>query len=262
MVVVADLTLVALFLVGFNISKLLVAPGGFHFGKLLAALPGIGMEFAWALVIGAVTGVIFILYMRYVRREMMLFTVAIIFATSYVCSVMHAETLLAFLTAGFIVQNASRHGHDLIHELEKISTPVFIIYFMTQAAQLDLKGVIAYLPLTLILAVARGASFYGSVRFAARRAQEDDMTQRWLWASFFSRGGVDLVLAAMVATAMADGGPLFSWGTDFQTVVMATVVVHIIVRPAPAQNRAGQGRGDSRDAQQGEPRRGRSWPMI
>ena len=159
-VVVADLALVALFLVGFNISKLLVAPTGFNMGALLEALPGIGLEFAWALVVGAVTGVIFILYMRYVRREMMLFTVGIIFATSYVSSMLHAETLLAFLTAGFIVQNFSRHGHDLIHELEKISTPVFIIYFMTQAAQLDLKGVVAYLPLTLILAAVRATSFF------------------------------------------------------------------------------------------------------
>lgn len=253
-VVVADLTLVALFLVGINISKLLVAPGGFEFAKLLAALPGIGMEFAWALVVGSVTGVIFILYMRYVRREMMLFTVAIIFATSYVCSVLHAETLLAFLTAGFIVQNASRHGHDLIHELEKISTPVFIIYFMTQAAQLDLKGVVAYLPLTLILAAVRAASYYGSVRAATRMAQADENTQSWLWISFFSRGGVDLVLAAMVANAVGpDGAPAFAWGTAFQTVVMATVVVHIVAGP-PLLKVALTQAGETEDArnQEGE----------
>lgn len=230
-VVVADLVLVALFLVGINISKLLVAPDGFNLGKLAEAMPGIGMEFAWALVVGGVTGALFIAYMRYVRREMMLFTVAIIFAAAYACKILHAETLLAFLTAGFIVQNFSRHGHDLIHELEKLSTPVFIIYFMTQAALLDIKGVVAYLPLTLILALLRGASFYGSVRFATRKLQSDDVTQRWLWASFLSRGGVDLVLAAMVAGAMTAGAPTFVWGTDFQTVVMATVVVHIIVGP-------------------------------
>jgi|GEM_PF-245520 len=246
-VVVADLALVALFLVGINVSKLLVAPEGFSFVKLAEALPGIGMEFAWALVVGTVTGLIFIAYMRYVRQEMMLFTVAIIFATSYVCKILHAETLLAFLTAGFIVQNFSRHGHDLIHELEKLSTPVFIVYFMTQAALLDIKGVIAYLPLTLILAAVRGASFYGSVKVATKRMQSDDVTQRWLWISFFSRGGVDLVLAAMVASAMTAGSATFAWGTDFQTVVMATVVVHIIVGP-PLLKIALGGAGETEDA--------------
>lgn len=232
LVVVADLALVALFLVGFNISKLLVAPDGFSFGKLAEALPGIGMEFGWAFVIGAATGLIFILYMRYVRKEMMLFTIGIIFAASFLSKVLHAETLLAFLTAGFIVQNFSKHGHDLIHELEKISTPVFIVYFMIQAAQLDIMGVVAYLPLVLLLGGIRAGSYYVSARFATKKLQVDDTTQKWLWLSFLSRGGVDLVLADLVASAVnGQGTQLFAWGTDFQTVVMGTVVVHIVVGP-------------------------------
>ncbi len=231
-VVVADLVLVAFFLVGFNISKLLVAPDGFSFEKLAEALPGIGLEFGWAFVIGAATGLIFILYMRYVRKEMMLFTIGVIFAASFLSKVLHAETLLAFLTAGFIVQNFSKHGHDLIHELEKISTPVFIVYFMIQAAKLDIMGVVAYLPITLILAALRAGAYYGSTRFATKKLGMGDVHQRWLWLSFISRGGVDLVLAEMVASAVtASGEPLFAWGTDFQTVVVGTVVVHIIAGP-------------------------------
>ena len=230
-VVVADLTLVAMFLVGFNVAKLMVGPAGFEMEALLAAMPAIALEFGWALVIGAVTGVVIILYMRYVKREMMLFTIAVIFAATTLATKLHAETLLAFLTAGFIVQNFSRHGHDLIHELERISMPVFIIYFMTQAALLDLKGVVAFLPLTLILAAVRALAFWVSVKGGLRLIPAEERTERWLWISFFSRGGVDLVLAGMVASATVNGEPVFSWGTDFQTVVMATVVVHIVAGP-------------------------------
>ncbi len=251
-VVVADLVLVALFLVGYNISKLLVAPEGFSASKLAEALPGIGLEFGWAFVIGAVTGLIFILYMRYVQKEMMLFTVGMIFAASFLSKVLHAETLLAFLTAGFIVQNFSKHGHDLIHELEKISTPVFIVYFMTQAAKLDIMGVVAYLPLTLLLAALRAGSYYLSARIATKKLQTDEVTQRWLWLSFLSRGGVDLVLADMVAgTLTGDGSPLFAWGTDFQTVVMGTVVVHIVAGPPLLKLALGKV-GETEEARQAE----------
>ena len=247
-VVVADLVLVALFLIGFNISKLLVAPEGFSFGRLAGALPGIGLEFAWALVIGVATGLVFIIYMRYVRKEMMLFTVGMIFAASFVSDKLHAETLLAFLTAGFIVQNFSKHGHDLIHELEKISTPVFIIYFMIQAAKLDIIGVVTYLPLTLLLAALRAGSYFWSARFAARKLHTGETTQRWLWMSFFSRGGVDLVLAEMVyLAAYESGAKIFAWGEDFQTVVMGTVVVHIIAGP-PLLKIALGGAGDTAEA--------------
>ncbi len=231
-VVVADLALVALFLVGFSLSKLLVSPEGFSAAALAAALPGIGAEFGFALIIGAATGVAFIAYIRYVEREMLLFTVAIIFTTSFLCKIAHAETLLAFLTAGFIVQNFSRHGHDLIHALEKISLPVFIIYFMTQAAQLDLNGVAAYLPLTLILATARAGAFWGSAKLTSRLIPNDPSKDNLLWMTFLSRGGVDLVLAGLVASAVYENGaPIFTWGADFQTVIMSTVVVHIVLGP-------------------------------
>lgn len=242
-VVVADLALVALFLVGFAFVKLLISPEGFSSSALLAALPGIGLEFGWALVIGSVTGVIFILYMRFIGREMLFFTVAAIFAASYVCTALHAEALLAFLTAGFIVQNFSKHGHDLIHTLEQISLPVFIIYFMTQAAQLDLAPVLAYLPLTLILAGVRAFAFYGSSKVAAKAMKAGETSERYLWMSFLSRGGVDLVLAAMVANAIKP------WGVDFQTVIMSTVVVHIVAGP-PLLKYALSKAGETEDSKQ------------
>lgn len=224
-VVVADLVLVALFLVGFALVKLLISPEGFSSEGLLAALPVIGAEFGWALVIGAIAGVLIILYMRFINREMLFFTVAMIFAASYAAVALHAEALLAFLTAGFIVQNFSKHGHDLIHTLEQISLPVFIIYFMTQAAQLDLAPMVGYLPLTLVLAVVRAGAFWGSAKLTARALKTGEIVERNLWMSFLSRGGVDLVLAAMVANAIKP------WGVEFQTVVMSTVVVHIVAGP-------------------------------
>ncbi|MGM0559011.1 MAG: hypothetical protein ACQEVA_21680, partial [Myxococcota bacterium] len=47
-----------------------------------------------------------------------------------------------------------------------------------------------------------------------------------LWMSFFSRGGVDIVLATLVANQVD------TWGQDFKAVIMATVVIHIIGGPA------------------------------
>ncbi len=223
-VVVADLVLVALFLITFKFAGIFLSPEGFSMGALYAELPGIAWEFGSALVVGGVCGLVFILYMRFVKTELLLFTVAAIFATSYVAGLLHAEVLLAFLTAGFIVQNASRHGHDMIHALEKISLPVFVIYFMTQAALLDLKAVAGYLWLTLILSLIRGFGLFFGAKIATHFTKSDTSTQRNLWLAFFSRGGVDLVLATIVAT-------IEPWGADFQTAIMAVVVVHIVIGP-------------------------------
>lgn len=223
--VVADIVLVETFLIVLAIVKLMVAPAGFDMGALMAALPGIGAEIMWALIIGVAMGGIFILYLQFVAREMLLFTVAIIFAGSYVASAMHAETLMAFLTAGFVVQNFSKHGHDMIESLENISIPVFVIYFMTQATLLDLNAVAGYLWLTLTLTTLRTIAHVVGINLASRLSGSTEAMQRYGWFSFLSLGSVDLVLAAMVANSVGE------WGQDFQTVIMSCVVIHIVLGP-------------------------------
>ncbi|HVI04323.1 MAG TPA: cation:proton antiporter [Enhygromyxa sp.] len=225
MVVFADLILVATFLLSLVLAKLLISPEGLSWASLAEALPHIAAEFGWALVLGLVVGLAFILYLRFVRREVLLFSLAVVFITAFVAARLHAETLLAFLVGGFVVQNFSRHGHTLIEAFERIALPVFVIYFTAQAAALDLQAVTVYLPLTLILVAVRCSLFVLGIGFGARKAGVDDVTRRHLQVSFFSQGGVDLVLAAIIAESIP------GWGADIQTVTMATILFYIVGGP-------------------------------
>lgn len=230
-VIVADLVLVASFLVTRSFTEILVETGTLALDPVLASLPTIGAEFAWALIIGALTGLVFILYLQFVAQEMLLFTVGMIFVASYACDQFHAERLLAFLTAGFIVQNLSRHGHDMIEALERISLPVFVVYFALIAADLNLAAIPQYIWLTLILTGVRTAALFGSVKMAANFGEwalpEEDRDH--LWYSFLSRGGVDLVLASLLAKQTELLGP---WVIDFQAVIVSIVIVHLVIGPA------------------------------
>ncbi len=239
-VVFADLVLVGIFLVSLTLSKLLISEAGFTLGALLQALPGIGIEFGLAFLLGIGAGIAVIAYLRWVARETLLFTVALVFVVSYLCQILHAETLLAFLTAGFVVQNFSRLGHDMIHSLEKISLPVFVIYFMTQAARLDLSAVVGYLPIAALVSVARAGSLYAACRFGTKLTGAPEVARRHLWLAFFSLGSVDLVLAGLVVDVIP------TWGGGLQMVVMAIVIIHILGGPPLlklALDRAGETEG-------------------
>lgn len=242
-VVLGDLILVATFLLILALAKLLISPEGLSVASMAEQLPHIAAEFGWALAIGAVVGVVYILYLRFVRREVLLFSLAVVFVTSFICARLHAETLLAFLVAGFVVQNFSRHGHTLIEAFERISLPVFVIYFTSQAAGLDLIAVTKYLPLTLMLVALRIGLFYFGIGYGARRAGIDDSTRKQLQVSFFSQGGVDLVLAAMVADAIP------GWGAEVQTVTVATILFYVIGGP-PFLARALDAMGESEAARE------------
>lgn len=242
-VVLGDLVLVATFLLVLALAKLLISPEGLTWPSLVEQLPYIAAEFGWAMAIGVIVGLVFILYLRFVRVQILLFSLAVVFVTSFIAARLHAETLLAFLVGGFVVQNFSRHGHSLVEAFERISLPVFVIYFTTQAAALDLVAVTVYLPLTLILVAVRCSLFIVGVGFGARRAGVDDVTRRHLQGSFFSQGGVDLVLAAMVAEAIPQ------WGPQVQIVTVATILFYVIGGP-PFLARALDAVGESEAARE------------
>ncbi len=236
-VVLGDILLVATFLLLLALARLLLSPEGLSLSSLLSELPHIALEFGWAMGLGLALGLAFILYLRFVGREVLLFSLAAIFVTSFVASQVHAETLLAFLVAGFVVQNFSRYGHALAETFERVSLPVFVIYFTAQAAALDLISVSAYLPLTLLLVTVRCGLFVLGIRLGARLARVEDDVRGQLQISFFSQGGVDLVLAAMVAEALP------GIGHHVQTVTVATVLLYVLGGPlllARALDRMGE----------------------
>lgn len=226
-VILGDLGLVIGVLLVSNLAALLsTATEGLTSEAVYQLLFSIGAEFGWAVIIGIVTGILFILYLRFVAREMLLFTVGIIFAAASVADMVDAEQLVAFLVAGFIVQNFSKHGHEMIHALEKISLPVFVIYFMTQAAGLDLELAVRFLPLTIILAVVRAACQVGGTSLALHFKKVPEVVERNLPFALLSLGSVDIVLAQIVAEKVP------GWGTDLQAVIMGNVIIFIIIGPA------------------------------
>lgn len=224
-VIIADLTLVGLVLISIQFCNILLSPEGFTTAALLSKVPAIAAEFGYGLLVGVGTGIAFVIYLRFVKKEVLFFTVALIFFASYISTELHGETLLAFLTAGFLVQNFSKQGHTLIHTLETISMPVFVIYFMTQAATLDLLTVADYVWFTVIVFLLRAVAFFIGSRLAVDLLGGDETVRRNLWFGYFSLAGVDLVLAAMVGNAIQP------WGPDFQAVIMAQVVLHITIGP-------------------------------
>ena len=68
----------------------------------------VARELGLSILVGAVLGVGLILYLRYIRAEMLLFVAAMILVTAEATLQWHLELLLVFIAAGFVVRNFSR----------------------------------------------------------------------------------------------------------------------------------------------------------
>ncbi|MFU8804465.1 MAG: cation:proton antiporter [Bradymonadaceae bacterium] len=224
-VLLGGVVLFSLFSIVLSLARHVIGPEALTLGTVVELIPFVFLDLIIALLLGVIAGVAAVLYLRYVKRENLLFTLGLILLAYYVSFQLEVEPLLVFLAAGVFVQNASEQGEVMLKALEKIGLPVFIVYFATVAAGLDLVVAFSYLPLVIALMSARGLGLWAATHWGARRLTEKSHVYDGLWGTFIAQDAVVLVLAGVVAIHFPE------WGASFQNVVMTTVIVYLVVGP-------------------------------
>lgn len=214
-VLVADVVVVLLFTAAFSLAQ----------GSLVGATEGafpvlvrLLREMLGSMLAGALVGGLLAVYLRYVRREMVLFAVVAVFATAATAQALHFELLLSLLVAGFLVENvAPVRAEPLVHALHLMAVPVFVIFFAMAGAELRIQAFVALWPLVLGAALLRFAAVYGGARAGAIWGGAEPVVQRHAWTGLVSQAGVALGLATIVADRLPRIG-----------VAMQTLIVGVI----------------------------------
>lgn len=185
----------------------------------------IAKELGSSLLAGSILGVAFILYIRFVKVEMLLFVAAIIVAVSEVGRTLHLELLLVFITAGFVVRNFSEHEHDLMPAVEMVSLPVFVVFFTIAGASLNLVATWRVLPLAALLCGARALAYYIASRVGGSLGGEGPEIQRLAWLGYLPQAGVTLGLVGLAAGQLPSVGPVV------MNLGMAVVAINLLLGP-------------------------------
>jgi Kef-type K+ transport system membrane component KefB len=140
------------------------------------------------------------LYLRFVRREMVLFAVVVVFAVAAAAQALDFELLLCLLVAGFLVENvAPVRAEPLVRALHQAAVPVFVIFFAMAGAELHIEEFLTVWPAVLVVAAARIAAIFGSSRAGTELAKAEPVVRRYGWTGLVSQAGVALGLATIVA---------------------------------------------------------------
>jgi len=138
---------------------------------------------------------------------------------------LHFDPLLTFLVAGFVVSNLSAQGPKLLHAVEATGSIVFVVFFATAGAHLDLPLLGRLWPVALALAGGRIAITLFAHHLGAWLAKDEPIIRRWGWAPLISQAGLTLGLSAVVEAAFP------SFGSAFRSLVIATVAINEIIGP-------------------------------
>ncbi|MCC7194506.1 MAG: cation:proton antiporter [Gemmatimonadaceae bacterium] len=181
-------------------------------------------------------------------RNLLLVLIALGLPLSALLKYIHLNPLLSFMVAGFVVQNFSRGGERLLHAIEQTGAVVFVVFFATAGAHLDLPGFVQIWPVALTLAGLRLAVTIVAARAASRVAGDAPVIYRWGWSGLVSQAGLALGVALLIVREF----PAF--GEGFRTLAIGVVGVNELLGPVLfklALDRTGESSGAAYPPQAG-----------
>jgi Kef-type K+ transport system membrane component KefB len=236
-VLVSDVVVIVLFSGVLALTRALVPPTGLDVAAV--SLGRVVWELGGAVVVGAVLGGAVALYLRFVRRELVLFAILVAFFGSEIARLAHVETLLTLLTAGFVTENISRRadGDALRHAMERSGAPVFVVFFALAGAAMALGEVAGVWPLVIPLVAVRMAAIWAGSRLGARHGGAAAPVDRLVWMGLISQAGVAIGLATVIVEVYP------TRGAPIRTLFLATLAVNQTIGPIlfrVALSRAGE----------------------
>lgn len=222
-VLVADVAVILLFTAAFSLAQS-------SLGGATAGAPEILVhllrEVLGSILAGILVGGVLSLYLRFVKRELVVFAVVVVFATAAAAQALGFELLLSLLVAGFFVENvAPVRAEPLVETLHQMAVPVFVIFFAMAGAELHLESFAAAWPLVVVLALVRIVAVRAGARAGGRIGGAEPVVVRHVWSGLVSQAGVALGLATIVADRLP------GLGAAMQVLIVGVIAFNESVGP-------------------------------
>ncbi len=219
--IVKDVIVVIILAVAISFAKSVSSGSGDMAGSFLHLMEELGLS----LIAGGLLGLLFIGYIKYIRKEMFLFIAAMILTTAQISQAIHLELLLVFIVAGIVVRNFSKDQHFLHEALERVSLPVFVVFFTNVGAGLNLNTTWEFLPIAGLLFAARALCFWVSTRLAGGWHDESKSIKNRTWLGYLPQAGVTLGLIQIASRDLTDYSELIT------NIGIGLVTLNLLIGP-------------------------------
>ena len=229
--VAKDVVVIVLFMVALAAARGITSVGSVDVAFVASAIG----ELIGSIALGLLLGWLIAQYLKFVRQHLVLFVVGVAFVTAEAARLLHLETMLVALVAGFFMENISPvEGEELVRGVERSSLPIYAVFFGLAGARLHLDVLTAVGPWVAAIALLRLGGLVWATRWAAGG---HEIVRRYGWMGLVSQAGVTLGLATIVRRAFP------TWGLSLEMLIVGLITVHELVGPIlfrVALHRAGE----------------------
>ncbi|GAC1357374.1 MAG: hypothetical protein NVSMB47_10530 [Polyangiales bacterium] len=219
----SDIVVVVLLAVTMAIARTMIEPGAAF--SVVTTFREVGHELLGSVALGTTLGLVLAAYCRFVGRQLLLVFIALGFGMSEMLRYLGFEALLTFMVAGFVVANLSAQGAKFLHAIERAGGVVFVIFFATAGADLDIPLLRRLWIVAVVLAGGRILATWIAHRIGTRLARDPAVIGRWGWGSLLSQAGLALGVAAVIERTFP------GFGAPFRSLSLATVALNELVGP-------------------------------
>lgn len=191
----------------------------------LDSFSALAHELFGSVALGTTLGLVIAAYLRLVNRQMLVVLLVLGFGVSTLLDYLQFDALLTFMVAGFIVRNMSNQGHKFTAYIEKTGTVVYVVFFATAGADLNVPLLRELWPVALVLAGSRAFITWAGAIVSGRLASDPPVLRRWAWSGLVSQAGLALGLSVIIAREFP------SIGTAFRALAIATVAINEMIGP-------------------------------
>jgi Kef-type K+ transport system membrane component KefB len=221
-VLLADVAVVLSFSGALALARVLAPPSGGGGGSSLIVL----WEIGGAILVGAALGAIVALYLRFIKRELFIFAILVAFFGAELAGVLHVETLLTLLVAGFVAENwGGGEGEQLRHAMERAGAPIFVVFFALAGAKIKPEAVVSLWPLVIPIVLVRAGGIWLGTQIGARWAGAEPEARQYMWMGLISQAGVAIGLSQVVANAYPERGE------EMRALFLAMIAINETVGP-------------------------------
>jgi len=245
---IIDVLVIALFAVTVSVALAMVHADA---GLDVVFLITVGMALFGSILAGVAMGWIVDFFMRRIGAEIPVFILAVAFLVTFFSDQFarfldrfyeirfHLEPMLICMTAGFFVRNFTQNGVFFMERLDRLSLPVYVLFFALIGAGLNLSVLRQTWMLAVMLALGRGLFIWVSAWLSGRLSHDPPEFRKMAGLSYIAQAGVSLGLCGILARSFPD------WGSAAAVTVVAMISINQVVGPVTfkyALERVGEAR--------------------
>lgn len=232
--VAIDVLIIIFFTIALAITRIVLAPGAtMNYGALTA----LSLEMAMSVLLGIISGKGISVYIRRVGHDLPLFLLFFAFGVAKISLwlshfmqghfgiSLHLEPLLICMSAGFTIQNFSTAGAEFKKGLDRVSLPIYILFFSLAGASLNLEALRATWTLAVCLVIVRSLGLFVGAWTAGTLSKDPPLHNRLAWMTYLTQAGVSIGLAQLANRNFPEIGIYLT------TVVLAVITLNQFIGP-------------------------------